>query len=47
MKYEIKLLTPRGPVTEIYTDTQDLTEFENEMIKKHGEFIMLSSNPIY
>jgi len=27
MKYEIKLLTPRGPVTEIYTDTQDLTEF--------------------
>jgi hypothetical protein len=46
MKYEIKLLTQRGPVKEIYTDTQDLKEFENEMIKKHGEFIMLSSNPI-
>ena len=46
MKYEIKLLTPRGPVTEIYTDTQDLTEFEQQMITKHGQFIMLSSNPI-
>lgn len=46
MKYEIKLLTPRGPVTEIYTDTQELKEFEQQMIDKHGQFIMLSSNPI-
>jgi hypothetical protein len=46
MKYEIKLLTPRGPVTEIYTDTQDLKEFEQQMIDKYGQFIMLSSNPI-
>lgn len=46
MKYEIKLLTPRGPVTEIYTDTQELKEFEQQMINKHGQFIMLSSNPI-
>lgn len=46
MKYEINLLTPRGPVKEIYTDAQDLTEFEADMINKHGSFIMLSSNPI-
>jgi hypothetical protein len=46
MKYEIKLLTPQGPKTEIYTDTQDLTEFNKQMIDKHGQFIMLSSNPI-
>lgn len=46
MKYEIKLLTPRGPVKEIYTDTQDLKEFEQQMIDKYGQFIMLSSNPI-
>jgi len=46
MKYEIKLLTPRGTVTEIYTDTQDLKEFEQQMISKYGQFIMLSSNPI-
>jgi len=46
MKYEIKLLTPRGPVTEIYTDTQELKEFEQQMISKYGEFILLSSNPI-
>lgn len=52
MKYEIKLLTPRGPVTEIYTDDinsdnfQTIAEFELEMKNKHGDFIMLSSNPI-
>lgn len=46
MRYEIKLLTPLGPVTEIYTDTQDLTEFNKQMINKYGQFIMLSSNPI-
>ena len=46
MKYEIKLFTPLGTVTEIYTDTQDLTEFNKQMITKHGQFIMLSSNPI-
>lgn len=46
MRYEIKLITPRGSVTEIYTDNQDLKEFETQMITKHGEFIMLSSNQI-
>lgn len=46
MKYEIVILTRKGPVKEIYTDTQDLKEFEQEMVNKHGEFIMLSSNPI-
>lgn len=52
MKYEITLLTKKGPVKEIYTDDinsdnfQTIAEFEQDMVKKHGEFIMLSSNQI-
>lgn len=46
MKYSIKLLTKQGLKTEIYDTVQNLKEFEIEMINKHGEYIMLSSNPI-
>lgn len=46
MKYSIKLLTRSGQVTEVYTDTQDLKEFEQQMFNKYGTFVMLSSNKI-
>jgi len=46
MKYEIKLITKQGLKTEIYDTAQELKDFEIEMVKKHGEYIMLSSNPI-
>lgn len=35
-----------GQVTEVYTDTQDLKEFEQQMFNKYGTFVMLSSNKI-
>ena len=46
MRYQIELLTKSGPITEIYIDTQNLQEFVKQMIDKHGEFVMLSSEAI-
>jgi hypothetical protein len=50
--YIIELLTSQGPVKENYTDDPQnenfelLTEFENRMKNKHGDFIMLSCKEI-
>lgn len=44
--YKIKLMTPAGIVTETYTDSQELTEFEQEMTAKHGTFITLEAQEI-
>lgn len=45
-KYEIVIFTPVGLKTEIYSDSQDLKEFEQQMIDKYGTFILQSSNEI-
>jgi hypothetical protein len=45
-KYEIVLFTPQGIKTEIYSTEQELTDFDAEMVKKYGTFIMQSSKLI-
>lgn len=44
--YEIKLLTPDGIKTEIYTTTEPLENFENRMIQKYKTFITQTSKQI-
>lgn len=45
-KYKIVLLTEKGIVTEIYTNTQPLRDFEADMVAKYGNFILQSSKEI-
>lgn len=45
-KYKIVLFTPQGIKTEIYSTETELKDFENEMVKKYGTFIMQSSKLI-
>lgn len=45
--YRIKLLTANNGVIEvIYKDSQDLSQFETEILQKHGQFTTLSCNEI-
>lgn len=46
MKYELTLLTPKGQVTEQYTDSETLQAFESRMKTKYNTFIQLGSKPL-
>ena len=44
--YNIRLMTKKGLVSETYTDSLPLEEFQNSMIEKHGTFFTYSSNEV-
>lgn len=47
MKYEIKILTKSGPVTEVFNPSfETLERFEYRMINKYGTFVMLNAKQI-
>ncbi len=46
MKYKVKLLTQKGIIEMIISDSQNLEALQEEIKNKYGTFTMLSSTPI-